>query len=66
MQVQNKEYWRELCERAINEEDPAKFLAILREIKAVLGLKTEPSRFARCHLCDKPVPLEASKTDEGG
>ena len=64
--MRSQEQWRELCERAVNEQDPAKFLAIVREIKAALGLKTEPSSFARCRLCDKPLALEACKTDESG
>ena len=78
MQAQTKEYWRELCERAIHEQDPVKFLTIIREINTLLELKRgrfnqtgpqlvadEPA-LARCYLCDKPVPLEASKTDENG
>ena len=78
MQAQTKEYWRELCERAVNEQDPARFLTVIREIDTLLELKrgrfkqtgpqlvgAEP-QLARCSLCDKPVTLEASKTDEGG
>jgi hypothetical protein len=78
VQAQTKEYWRELCEQAITEQDPAKFLTIIREINTLLELKRgrfkqigplfvpdEPV-LARCFLCDRPVPLEASKTDENG
>ena len=78
MQAQTEEYWRELCDRAVNEQDPAKFLTIIREINTLLELKrgrfkqsrpqlvSEEPELARCSLCDKPVPLEASKTDERG
>ena len=78
MQTQAKVYWRDLCERAIDEQDPVKFLTVVREINTLLELKTgrftqngpqlvpaEPA-LPRCSLCDKPVPLEASKTDESG
>jgi hypothetical protein len=78
VQGQVKEYWRELCELAVNEQDPAKFLIIVREINVLLEVKT--GRFKkrgpqlvpgapdlpRCSLCDKPVSLETSKTDEDG
>jgi hypothetical protein len=66
VQAQTKEYWRELCERAVNEEDPEKFLAIIREINTVLALKSERFKQTRCRLCDKPLALEACKTDESG
>ena len=78
MQAQTKEYWRELCEWAVNEQDPARFLTVIREINTLLELKrgrfkqTGPqlvpaeTQLARCSLCDKPVILEASKTDDGG
>jgi hypothetical protein len=78
MQGQVKEYWRELCKRAVNEEDPRRFLAIVREINVLLELKSERFKqgfprlvpdapaLPRCSLCDKPVPLETSKTDEYG
>jgi hypothetical protein len=78
MQAQTKELWLKLCEQAANEQDPKKFLTIIREINTLLELKR--SRFkqtgpqlvsyqpalARCYLCDKPLPLEDSKTDESG
>jgi hypothetical protein len=78
VQAQTKELWQKLCEQAADEQDPAKFLTIIREINTLLELKrarfkqTGPKlvpdelRLARCFLCDKPVPLEASKTDENG
>ena len=78
MQAQTKEYWHELCERAVNEQDPARFLTVIREINTLLELKrgrfkqTGPQlvpaelQLVRCSLCDKPVILEASKADEGG
>jgi len=78
VQAQTKELWLELCEQAANEQDPEKFGAIVREIGVILELKTErlghssphlassASGLIRCSLCDKPVPLESSKTDENG
>jgi hypothetical protein len=78
MQAQTKELWLELCEQAANEQDPEKFCAIVREISAVLELKTgrlgqssprpasSASGLIRCSLCQRPVPLESSKTDENG
>ena len=78
MQAQSKELWLKLCEQAADEQDPAKFLIIIREINTLLELKRERFKrsgpqlvpdepaLARCYLCDKPVPLEASKTDENG
>jgi hypothetical protein len=78
VQGQVKECWRELCERAINEQDPRNFLSIVREINVLLEVKSERFKlggpqsvpdapaFPRCSLCDKPVPLETSNTDEYG
>ena len=76
MQTQTKELWLKLCEQAASEQDPAKFLIIIRQINTLLELKRGrfklsgphlvASEVARCCLCDKPVPLEASKTDESG
>ena len=78
MQAQTKQYWHELCEQAVTEQDPARFLTVIREINTLLELKrgrfkqTGPRlvpaelQLPRCSLCDKPVILEASKTDEGG
>ena len=78
MRAQNKELWLELCEQAANEQDPSKFRAIVLEIDLVLELKTgrlrhsspqlssSESGLVRCSLCQMPVPLESSKTDENG
>jgi hypothetical protein len=78
VQGQVKECWRELSARAVNEQDPAKFLVIVREINVLLELKTgrfkqnggqlvpNPPKGLRCALCDKAVSLETSKTDENG
>jgi hypothetical protein len=75
---QTKELWLKLCEQAADEQDPEKFLTLIREINTLLELKrarfkqTGPQlvpdepRIARCFLCDKPVPLDASKSDENG
>ena len=78
MQGQIKECWRELCERAVSEQDPKKFLVVVREINVLLEVKTErfkqscpqlmpdAPQLPRCSLCDRPVLLETSKTDEYG
>ena len=78
MRAQTKELWLELCQQAANEQDPNKFRAIFREIFHVLELKTgrlrqssprlasSESALIRCSLCNMPVPLESSKTDENG
>jgi len=78
VQGQIKECWRELCERAVSEQDPKKFLVVVREINVLLEVKTErfkqscpqlvpdAPQLPRCSLCDKPVLLETSKTDEYG
>lgn len=76
MKAKTKERWLELCEQAANEQDPKKFLAIVQEINTLLEAKRSrfkqsgpqlvPSDLARCQVCDEPVPLEASKTDENG
>jgi hypothetical protein len=78
VQGENKELWLELCEQAANEQDQDKFLVIVGEISAVLELKSgrlqqsgpqvvpRASEITQCALCDKPVPLDTSKTDENG
>jgi len=78
VQAQTKKLWLALCEQAANEQDPERFRAIVREISVALELKTgrlgqiSPQRASgasgllRCSLCQKPVPLESSKTDENG
>jgi hypothetical protein len=78
VQGEIKQCWRDLCERAINEQDPNKFFAIVREINVLLevkggrfkqsGLKLvlDTPGLPRCSLCHKPVPLDTSKTDEYG
>jgi len=62
VQAQTKEYWRELCEMAVNEQDPVTFLTIVREINTLLELKrgrfeqtgpqlvTDEPALARCSL----------------
>jgi hypothetical protein len=50
VQGQIKEWWRELCERAVNEQDPKKFLVVVREINVLLEVTTE--RFKQsCPAC---------------
>ena len=78
MQGQIKEFWQELCERAVSEQDPKRFLVVVREINVLLEVKTERFKqsfpqlvldaphLPRCSLCERPVLLETSKTDEYG
>jgi hypothetical protein len=78
MRAQTKELWLELCEQAANEQDPNRFRAIVLEIGVVLELKTgrlrqsspqlasSESSLIRCSLCQMPVSVESSKTDENG
>ena len=78
MQAETKDPWLELCQRAANEQDAEKLLAIVREINAALELKLrrlkqgdpplvpDVSGLPRCFLCGKSVPLETCKTDENG
>jgi hypothetical protein len=61
---------------AINEQDPNKFFAVVREINVLLEMKggrfkqsglmfvSNAHGLPRCSLCDKLVLLETSKTDE--
>ncbi|MFZ0580419.1 MAG: hypothetical protein WAN72_20560 [Candidatus Acidiferrales bacterium] len=39
MEHKIKEHWLELCEKAANEEDPAKMIEIVEEINRLLGAK---------------------------
>jgi uncharacterized coiled-coil protein SlyX len=41
MQSETEGRWRELCENAIAEQDPKKFLAIITELNHVLAEKQE-------------------------
>jgi len=41
MQVEIQERWRELCEKAIAEQDAEKFLAIITELNQVLAEKQQ-------------------------
>lgn len=78
MRAETKELWLNLCERAANEQDPDKLLAMVRDINAALEfkigrLKQSGPQMVRnafeltpCVLCNNPVPLGNSKTDEDG
>jgi hypothetical protein len=78
VRAETKELWLELCERAANEQDADKLLAMVRDINAVLELKIGRLKQAGpelvrnafeltpCILCNEPVPLDSSKTDEDG
>jgi hypothetical protein len=37
-----KENWIELCELAVQEKDPAKLMALIREIDRLLELNAQP------------------------
>jgi len=37
----DKEYWRQLCEQAANEQDPDKLLELAKEIVRILDVKEE-------------------------
>ena len=39
MQGETKERWRELCELAVKEQDPAKLLSLIQEINDLLDEK---------------------------
>lgn len=39
LENENKERWRELCKRASVEQDPDKFISIIRELNEVLEEK---------------------------
>ena len=39
----DKEYWRQLCEQAANEQDPEKLLQLAKEIVRILDEKEERS-----------------------
>jgi hypothetical protein len=78
VRAETKELWLELCERAANEQEADKLLAMVRDINAVLELKIGRLKQAGpelvrsafeltpCILCNEPVPLDSSKTDEYG
>jgi hypothetical protein len=60
---ETKERWRELCERAVVEEDPDRFLAIIRELIQVLEDNEERRRNAtglRAPPSEKPADLTCS------
>jgi len=78
VRAETKELWLNLCERAANEQDPDRLLAIVGDINAALELKIgrlkqSDTRLGRnavaltpCILCNNPVPLGSSKTNEDG
>jgi hypothetical protein len=77
VRAETKELWLNLCQRAANEQDPDRLLAIVGDINAALELKLgrltrADTRLGRnaaltpCILCNNPVPLGNSKTNEDG
>ena len=59
MRSETKERWRELCERAVDEQDPDGFVATIQELLQVLEDREERQRnvTVRVPLDDKPVNL---------
>ena len=57
MQGQNKEHWRELCERVIVEQDSKKLLELTREIIRLLDEKE-----ARLKGNGSPEPSQKSNS----
>lgn len=51
---ETKERWRELCERAVDEQDPDRFVATIQELLQVLEDREERRRNATM----SPVPLD--------
>jgi hypothetical protein len=49
-----KERWKTLCERAVNEEDPEKFVAAIEELIEELESKDQALKSAR--LPEPPGP----------
>jgi hypothetical protein len=39
--VRDPEHWKELCERAITEQDPDKFMELIKEIDRLLQEKDD-------------------------
>ena len=58
---ETKERWRELCERAVDEQDPDRFVATIQELLQVLEDDREERRrnvtVLRVPLDNKPVNL---------
>lgn len=60
MRGEAKERWKELCERAVVEQDPDRFVATIQELLQVLEDREERRRNAtalRVPLNEKPVNL---------
>jgi hypothetical protein len=78
VRAETKGLWLDLCEQVANEQDADKLLAMVRDINAALELQIgrlnqADSQFLRGVfelprriLCDNPVLLSSSKTDENG
>lgn len=62
MKGQAKEYWMDLCERAANEQDPAKLLELVAEINRLLEAKEKRLQGLPRQRSDKeyhPIPNRA-------
>ena len=78
MRAETKGLWLDLCEQVANEQVADRLLAMVRDINEALELQIgrlnqAGSQFLRgafelprCILCDNPVLLGSSKTDENG
>jgi hypothetical protein len=51
-----KENWIELCELAVQEKDPTKLMALIREIDRLLESKAQP-------VVNAPGPAALKRTD---
>ena len=65
MQGQIKECWRELCERAVSEQDPKKFLVVVREINVLLEVKTDRLKQSSRIFCWVRLSNERSFAENG-
>jgi hypothetical protein len=54
MKGETKKHWTELCERAANEQDPKKLLALVAEINRLLEEKEERLRKSDTASGDSP------------
>jgi len=78
VRAETKGLWLDLCEQVANEQVADRLLAMVRDINEALELQIgrlnqAGSQFLRgafelpwCILCDNPVLLGSSKTDENG
>jgi len=55
LKIRDSELWRQLCERAANEQDPTKLMGLATEICRLLDEKFEPTeRKSRRDIASRP------------